>query len=302
LGEDTSLPLLDVIKPIVLRNNRWRCDHGWDIDLDDGSTNVEIRNNLCLNGGIKLREGFYRVCENNIMVNNSFNPHVWYGNSQDVFRHNIVFGPYRPIRVNRPWGKECDFNLLHKPGQAQATLASGLGKQSGLDASSIEADAMFIDPARGDYRVQEGSPALKLGFRNFPLDQFGVQKPQLRAIARTPMLPTTTASAERATTPRQQIKWKGAILRDLVGEEYSALGVARDAGGVVVAEVSPESEAAREGLRARDLIQAIEGKPVRNVDEFLNQLREASPVRNAKFDVIRNQRRESLKMRRGALP
>jgi len=302
LGENKSLPLLDVIKPIILRNNRWRCDHGWDIDLDDGSSNFEIRDNLCLNGGIKLREGFYRVCENNIMVNNSFNPHVWYGNSQDVFRHNIVFGPYRPIRVNKPWGKECDFNLLHKPGQAQATPASGLGKQSGLDASSIEADAMFIDPARGDYRVQEGSPVLKLGFWNFPLDQFGVQKPELRAIARTPMFPTIKASTERATTPRQQIKWKGAVLRDLVGEEYSALGVARDAGGVVVADVPPGSEAAHEGLRANDFIQAIEGKPVRNVDEFLNQLREVSPVRNAKFEVIRNQRRESLKMRRGALP
>jgi len=161
---------------------------------------------------------------------------------------------------------------------------------------------MFIDPARGDYRVQEGSPALKLGFRNFPLDQFGVQKPELRAIARTPMLPTIKASTERATAPRQQIKWKGAILRDLVGEEYSALGVARDAGGVVVADVPPGSEAAHEGLRANDFIQAIEGKPVRNVDEFLNQLREVSPVRNAKFEVIRNQRRESLKMRRGALP
>ena len=69
-----------------------------------------------------------------------------------------------------------------------------------------------------------------------------------------------------------------------------------------MAEVPPESEAAHEGLRANDFIQAIDGKPVRNVDEFLNQLREASPVRSATFAVIRNQRRESLKMRRGALP
>jgi len=23
----------------ILSNSRWRCDHGWDIDLDDGSTN-----------------------------------------------------------------------------------------------------------------------------------------------------------------------------------------------------------------------------------------------------------------------
>ena len=78
--------------------------------------------------------------------------------------------------------------------------------------------------------------------------------------------------------------------------------MAIDAGGVVVAEAPPESEAAHEGLRANDFIQAVDGKPVRNVAEFLNQLREASPVRNATFDVIRNQRRESLKIRRGALP
>jgi hypothetical protein len=52
------LPLLDVVKPIMLANNRWRCDHGWDIDLDDGSSNYIITNNLCLRGGIKNREGF----------------------------------------------------------------------------------------------------------------------------------------------------------------------------------------------------------------------------------------------------
>ena len=105
LGESRDLPRLDTVRPIILRHNRWRCDHGWDIDLDDGSSNFEIRDNLCLNGGIKLREGFDRVVENNIMVNNSFHPHVWYTDSQDIFRHNIVFTPYRPIRVNKPWGR-----------------------------------------------------------------------------------------------------------------------------------------------------------------------------------------------------
>ena len=48
---------------------------------------------------------------------------------------------------------------------------------------------MFVDPANGDFRVKEGSPALKLGFVNFPMDQFGVQKPELKAIARTPEMP-----------------------------------------------------------------------------------------------------------------
>jgi len=50
---------LDAQKPNILRNNLFSCNHSWDIDLDDGSSNYQIYNNLCLNGGIKFREGFY---------------------------------------------------------------------------------------------------------------------------------------------------------------------------------------------------------------------------------------------------
>jgi len=214
LGELKQLPVLDAAKTTVMRNNRWRCDHGWDIDLDDGSTNYHIYNNLCLNGGIKLREGFYRVCENNIMAGNSFHPHVWYGNSQDVFRRNIVFGPYRPIQVNKPWGKECDYNLLHKPGQKDAAPAKGLQQQSGLDEHSLEADAMFIDPGRGDYRVKDGSPALALGFKNFPMEQFGVQKPALKKIARTPVPPGAGDAAPAAQPPPRDGRTRLKLVRD----------------------------------------------------------------------------------------
>ena len=80
-----ELPKLDVVKPIVLANNRWRCDHGWDIDLDDGSSFYIITNNLCLHGGIKNREGFGRVVENNIMVNGGYDPHVWYDEQRRHF-------------------------------------------------------------------------------------------------------------------------------------------------------------------------------------------------------------------------
>ena len=112
VAANPELPLLDVVKPIVLRNNRWRCDHGWDIDLDDGSSNYHIYNNLCLHGGLKLREGFRRTVENNIIVGNSFHPHVWYAESGDVFAHNIVGAWYKPIRMPKVWGKQVDFNLL----------------------------------------------------------------------------------------------------------------------------------------------------------------------------------------------
>ena len=187
-----DVPRLDAVKPVILRNNRWRCDHGWDIDLDDGSSNYELRNNLCLNGGIKNREGFYRVVENNIMVNNGFHPHAWFKHSQDVVRRNIMWTDhYLPAggMPATPWGKEMDCNLIHRAGVKEPEPAVKLARQSQRDANSLVADARFVDPAKGDFRVKEGSPALVLGFVNFPMDQFGVQKPELRAIARTPRLP-----------------------------------------------------------------------------------------------------------------
>ncbi len=255
---------------MILRNNRWRCDHGWDIDLDDGTSNYEIRDNLCLNGGIKLREGFYRVCENNIMVANSFHPHVWYRRSGDIFRRNIVFDAYKPIRVPTPWGRECDFNLLHSPGAGDPAPAKTLQDQSGRDASSVVADARFIDPLNGDYRVREGSPALALGFRNFPMDQFGVRRPSLRAIARVPEMPAARAARIAAASESTiRFDWMGATLKTLAGrEEASAVGVGTEVGGVLVLDVKPESRAAQSGLKAMDLIQTFRWKPVRTMADL----------------------------------
>ena len=187
--EVPELPRLDAVRPTILRNNRWRCDHGWDIDLDDGSSFYLITNNLCLHGGIKNREGYGRTVENNITVDSGLHPHAWFAASGDIFRRNIVWRDYQPaIMPAPPWGQEFDNNLMHKEGAA-STPATRLQKQSGRDEHSIVADAQFVDPAQGDYRVKEGSPALTLGFVNFPMDRFGVQKAALKALARTPVLP-----------------------------------------------------------------------------------------------------------------
>ena len=292
LGEDRDLPLLDIVKPNILRNNRWRCDHGWDIDLDDGSSRYEIYNNLCLNGGLKLREGFYRLVENNIIVNNSFHPHVWYGHSQDVFRRNIVFTKYKPIRVKKPWGKQCDYNLLHSLGRIEPVAAAGLRQQSGLDASSIEADAMFVDPSRGDYRAKEGSPVRQLGFENFPMDRFGVQKPALRAIARTPQLPEpmegTTESARRSN---RVVNWLGARVRNVVGlGEVSAAGLPGET-GVMVLESPAQSGAARSGLRQGDVILKCGDTRIDTLDEFLRAWRATPAGGRVKLEVFRDQQR-----------
>ena len=146
-----DLPLLDVVKPITLANSRWRCDHGWDIDLDDGSSNYHIFNNLLLNGGLKNREGYNRTVENNIILGDrdgSYHTHVWYNNSHDIFCNNIVATTYKPVNMPRgTWGEMLDNNILYTPGQAVPAPAVALQRASGRDEHSILADVLFEDPA-----------------------------------------------------------------------------------------------------------------------------------------------------------
>jgi hypothetical protein len=58
-------------------------------------------------------------------------------------------------------------------------------RRLGIDVHSKTGDPMFEDPEKGDFRVKPGSPALDVGFENFPMDQFGVQKPELKNEAKT---------------------------------------------------------------------------------------------------------------------
>jgi len=293
-----ELPRLDAVKPVILRNNRWRCDHGWDIDLDDGSSNYIITNNLCLHGGIKNREGYGRVVENNIMVGSGFHPHVWFDPSGDIFRHNIVWRDYQPALMHAPpWGQDMDYNLLQKDGALPAP-AVRLQQQSGRDNHSIVADAHFVDPATGDYRVKAGSPALALGFVNFPMDQFGVQLPALKAIARAPVLPgqkpVATASAARDTTPR---RWLGAIVRNIADEgEMSAFGLPGGT-GVLVLEIPGYSTLAQSGLEKNDVILSINGVKIADVAILLQQAPALTSGQTLAVGILRHQKETTLAIR-----
>jgi len=290
-----DLPLLDVVETITLRNNRWRCDHGWDIDLDDGSSNYHVVNNLCLHGGIKNREGFYRVVENNVIVNNGFHPHVWYKHSQDIVRRNVMGSDhYHPAggMPSTPWGKEMDRNLVHRAGVTQPQPAAKLAEQSQRDAQSVAADALFVDPAHGDFRVKDGSPALALGFENFPMDRFGVQKPELKAIARTPEIPWIQTAGLDVSARQLHTIWQARV-RDIAGlGDQSAYGLPEPS-GVLLVEVPAGSRAARSGLQKDDVIVACNGKPIKSLSDLKGILAYATSG-TLKLDIIRRQQSLSL--------
>ncbi|SMP55683.1 PDZ domain-containing protein [Neorhodopirellula lusitana] len=281
IDKDPTMPFLDAVKTTTIRDSRWRCDHGWDIDLDDGSSNYDIYNNLMLSGGLKLREGFRRRAWNNIAINNTFHPHVWYANSNDEVYGNIFMGTYKGVRTptKTAHGKRVGGNLI---------FGGNLTKKFGWDEDSIVADPQFVDPSSGDFRVRDGSPALMLGFKNFPMDQFGVKKPSLKAIARTPVIPALEVHrGGKKIASAQTTTWLGATLNDLSGEEFSAYGVSKDEGGVAVLKVGKRSEATAAGLRKGDLIQQVNGNATINIKQLLRAVRRADG--SLTLRVVRNQ-------------
>ncbi len=297
IDKDPELPYLDAIKTTIIRDSRWRCDHGWDVDLDDGSTNYDIYNNLMLNNGLKLREGFRRRAWNNITVNNGLHPHVWYDRSRDEVHSNIFMSPHRPARMSRKYTDQVrvDENFFYASKAAVMKVSNKLG----WDQNSLFGDPQFVDPGSGDFRVEPGSPAFKVGFENFPMDQFGVKKPALKAIARTPVIAEVQSSmvAKAKEARGHHAMWMGAEIGELSGVEFSAYGVSRDDGGVALNEVPAQSAAAQAGLRSGDLIQAVNGRRVTNIAEFYRVLA-VDASEQLQLKVVRDQNAMELQVMR----
>lgn len=286
VAKDPALILADAVRTTVIRNNRFRCDRGWDIDLDDGSSNYHIYNNLCLNGGIKLREGFYRVVENNIMVNNSFHPHVWFINSGDVFTRNIVMTEYKPIGV-REWGLMVDYNIFTD------SLSCATARKNNTDEHSIVTSVQFSNPSEGDFTVADDSEAItKGGFRNFVMDQFGVVSSRLKAIAHTPKMPTPIIIATHADD--EVINWSGATIKSLqtLGER-SATGMDSER-GVYVVSVNALGGKLRDYIRPNDVILKIGTITVNNLKEMRDALQKINKSKDIEFIIFRTQKENKI--------
>ncbi|MGD8241023.1 MAG: chitobiase/beta-hexosaminidase C-terminal domain-containing protein, partial [Armatimonadota bacterium] len=202
-GLRKDLVHLDAIKPVIIRGNRIRnfrqsvSAGNWTIDLDDGCSNYEIYSNLSLGSTLKLRDGYFRHAWNNIHVSGvPLGWHCWPRESGDVFERNInvITGAaagadrpqtnqLRPARMpDHPWGERMGPNLWWNVNTKEFSLAGMDWEQyraRGYGEGSVVADPLFVDPAKGDYRVKPGSPALAIGFENFPMDQFGHEQTRI---------------------------------------------------------------------------------------------------------------------------
>jgi len=129
---------IDAMEPVIIRHNYFDEDSGWGLDLDDGASNYEIYNNLCVGVSMKLREGAYRTIYNNIWVNGANSPCFHVGNeyNHDRYFRNITVMSIKNMKqendinfsmgssyweiytliappANGPWLEEIDYNCFY---------------------------------------------------------------------------------------------------------------------------------------------------------------------------------------------
>jgi hypothetical protein len=289
VSQAPGIEFLDAMKPITLSDNRWRCDHGWDVDLDDGSTNFVITNNVFLAGGLKWRDGYKRFGDSNVFAAGQMSVHVWPKDNGDIFTHNIFAG-YSPISPDG-WGQELDYNLFTSAGALSAARANG------TDAHSGSGDPGYDDAMNGDFQLSASSAALSLGIKSLPGDAYGVISLSLRAQARTPFLGPngSTQSSTRDPTPEA---WRGAQVANLIGlDEQSATGIGGDI-GVFVQSVPAGSQAASDGLKPIDVILQLDGNSIVSLADLNLYYGQVPPGQTITLGIHRNQMDATLRLTR----
>lgn len=317
---------LDNYLPIVIDHNRFAHSVGfsWGIDLDDGSSNYVLTRNLGLNCSFKLREGYFRTVENNIFITgNAPGKHCCYDKNEDVIRRNIIVNiasgkAQHMISCKPSEAKEIDYNLYFNTVGMPAyielqsskenippislgewkTMTLGEWQKAGFDTHSVFVDPKFIDPANDDYRVSDDSPALKLGFKNFPTTDFGTRSPLLKGEAKAlrqlrdkahsgivNKLKNIGKTVKQKASSEITVLWRGATLKQLTGMPLlSAVGLSTEE-GAFVSNVAAGSPADKAGVEIGDVILQADGRKIITVGEMKTVVGQ-----KAKLDLWRGQK------------
>ncbi len=265
--------LIDAIETIHINNNRFYHDgkltFSWGIDLDDGSSNYEIYNNLCLGIGVKLREGFNRYVHNNIIINGQFQIHCTYEYANDVIKNNIVIN-------SNPWGfsgktsedqkrlhdgnYNVDSNWYFSPDNA-VSLPS-FWSEEGYDTNCItNQNPNFKDILTNDYTVTNIDAMDKVGFFNF--DMVNVGKPNCEFKS-----PSYIFNGSENVEHLSETEWNGAIISNISFAIMSATAT-NGTFGIYFKDVPENSTAYGMGFRTNQVLKEWQNKKIENVEEFL---------------------------------
>jgi len=198
---------LDSWKTTIVHNNRFEVKpYFFGIDLDDEASNYYQYNNLLIGGGLKLQGTYYNTYLNNILYNSMVECHGTAANSNHYLARNVLAcsAPYsfccftgltstpNPVPAdvhqntlemdsNCVWSFGASPNFTNFDDRSAHLFTWANWQAGGNDLHSVVGDPLFNDSnkvwpngCKGDFSLKAGSPALTLGFKNFPMDSFGV--------------------------------------------------------------------------------------------------------------------------------
>jgi serine protease Do len=115
--------------------------------------------------------------------------------------------------------------------------------------------------------------------------------------------------ADTAKTVVAQLKDKGQVVRGWIGVQVQpvtadiadSLGMNK-AEGALVAEPQSNSPASKAGIKAGDVITALNGAPIKSSRELAQKISAMAPGTSAKLDILRSGENKSLTLTLGKLP
>lgn len=179
---------------------------GWGLYTDEGSTGILFENNLVYatkTGSFHQHYGRENILRNNILVN-SQEHQLQVTRVEDhlsfTFEDNLVYWTNQSPALAGPWEKNhqltrsnCYWNAGGSPVRfADKPLAAWQNTRipapittnnppnipawagQGREQCSVVADPLFVNAAKGDFRLKRHSPALQVGFKPFDYTQAGV--------------------------------------------------------------------------------------------------------------------------------
>ncbi len=163
---------------------------GWGLYTDEGSTGIEMYNNLvyrCSRGGFHQHYGRENRIRNNIFALGGEHQLQRTRTEEHIsfyFEHNLVYWDNDSPLLGSNWNDNhfvMDSNLYWHAGKpvvfpGDLTLEQWR-KERGQDQHSLIVDPGFANPQQGDFSLPADSPAKDVGFQPFDSSQAGRQTP-----------------------------------------------------------------------------------------------------------------------------
>lgn len=196
LSDMGAIYTLGIQKGTIIRNNVIHdvasyTYGGWGIYPDEGSTDILIENNVVYrtkSAGFHQHYGRENIVRNNIFAFGKENQIMRSREEEHIsflFTNNIVYYDSGNL-LGSNWSNnhfKMDDNLYWdaRPGVTEETMKfSGASladwRKRGHDVHSVIADPMFENPGQYDFRLKNGSPALKMGFKPIDTSKVGVRQ------------------------------------------------------------------------------------------------------------------------------